>query len=171
MTSVSHVDGTYVGWGIDADDETYTVYHVAITNTTKDEAGKIWITITDSDMVYGNVLLDAIRFEAQCDADGNITATNVAATEPMTCYNIYYGQGYYTYAGYFDDYSNYEVSVSGKVTKDGVDTATGHKTDGIKLHVTRKYDDGYVEEYDIDGMRVTGWPEDTAEFEAFIDEM
>ena len=57
----------------------------------------------------------------------------------------------------------------GKVTKNGVDTKTGYKTDAIEFGYTRTNPDGSTVSYTVKGMKNTGWEEDMKDYSDFID--
>lgn len=173
-TAIKGVDGQYVCFAYDKSDqsEPVTVFHVEVTNTTDNANDTAIFTITDCDPgVYGSYMLDAIRFKASCSpAEGTFSANAVSATEPYTCYNVHYGQGYYTFAGRNNRTQQYKVTINGKVTKDGKDVSNGKKADTIEFTYSRAYPDGDVEEYVVKGTRNTGWEEDMIEYSEWMDE-
>lgn len=173
-TAIKGVDGQYVCFAYDKADmsEPVAVFHVEVTNTTDNAKDAAIFTITDcSPYVYGSYMLDAVRFKASCSpADGSFSASAVTATEPYTCYNVHYGQGYYTFAGRNGITQQYKVTVNGKVIKDGKSLASGGKADTIEFTYTRTYPDGEVEDYVVKGTRNTGWEEDMIEYSDWMDE-
>ncbi len=170
MTAVSKVDGEYVCFAYENGAATpSTIFHVEITNTTNNEADRIWMTITDIDPSKG-YYLDAVRADLAYDASANsFKCTEKSVTQPRTCYNPWYEQHYYTY-GYKYGNETYVINIEGSVAVNGVDTKTGYKTDGIELKYSRKYPDGTVKNYTVKGMKNTGWGEDLVDYQSFIDE-
>ncbi|MGN0189976.1 MAG: lipid-binding protein [Candidatus Cryptobacteroides sp.] len=176
MTAVSDFDGRWVCFAYDKSDldNPAGLYVIEITNTTFNDADKFWMTVTDCDPVYGRwYYLDALRFKTECDGNSlTFNASEAEAEQPRTCYNIYLEQSYYTYgtAG-ISPVSGYKVTVSnGKVTKDGVDTATGYKADAIEFDYKRTDPSGTVTEYHFSGMKNTGWSDDMVEFNEYLDQ-
>ena len=178
MTAISNVDGKYVAFAYEngASDPS-TLFGIVITNNTNNDADKGWMTITDmSPYIYGSYYyLDAVRFEISIDTKAQTFSANaVSATEPRTAWNPYlegwYGSygGYYT-GGYIYGYSNYTITLSGKVTSNGVKTANG-TADAIEFTYSRTYPDGQTKNYTVSGMVKTGWLEDVQEYEDFINE-
>lgn len=173
-TAIKGIDGQYVCFAYDANDleEPVTVFHVEITNTTNNDADVAVVTITDCAPVYQSYYyLDAVRFKVSCNpAEGTVSATDVDATEPSTCFNVWLGQGYYTYAGKYNDYAAYKVAVTGKIGKQDVTFTTGYKGDSINFTYSRTYSDGLVENYVVKGVRNSGWEEEMSEYSEWMDE-
>ena len=191
MSAVAAIDGKYVAFGA-VNGTNVTVFGVQITNTTKDEANRAWMTITDLDALsrYPSIvakfgaedaaalyyqLLFAVRFEIQVDPVNNtFSATSVSAAEPRTTWNPYLeglaGQGgYYTF-GYRVGAESHTVSVNGRVIPGGITTPSGNKADKIEFTYSISFEDGTVEEYTVSGIKKTGWGEDTQEYADFCDE-
>lgn len=176
MTAVYKVDGRYIAFAMDAANptDTLSVFDIAITNTTNNDADKAWITIGDYSRHLGYYYVDAVRFSINCNNEtGTIKASSVTGSWPNTTTNAYLGQGYYSRQYYMNryygqDYS-YTLTLDGKVTVDGVNTATGYKADKIEFTYSRTGTDGFTQDYIVKGMKVTGWAEDTAEYDAWID--
>ena len=179
MTAIAGMDGKYAAFAFeDNGTDTTTIFGIQITNTTKNESDRAWVTITDMDthLTGSDNYLDAIRFEVSVDmATRTFSAKNVKATEPNTCWNPYregwYGSGNrYTYAYQNKVFKDYTVSLEGKVTPDGVNTKTGYKTDAIEFTYTRMWPDNTSKTYTVRGMRKTGWAEDMTDYENFAND-
>lgn len=115
----------------------------------------------------------AYRFPVSCDASSKtFSCSNVAGEEPYTCYNpVLQGsgagpQGYYTGSGYFDGFREFTISLSNGAITSGVPTASGKTTDGISFSVTIQdnINEEFSRSYTVEGIRQTGWAEDTAEY-------
>ena len=190
MTAVSDVDGEYVAFAYDGTSDPASLLCITITNTTNNEPDRVWVTLTDygyaaelwmdafgsSYYYYGMYYPDAIRFDAKYDAaTGTITATGATAEDTRTCKNLVYEQGYYTYgymmlSWYGIAMSSYKVNFTAKVTKDGVDTATGYKADKIEVtSYSRTNSSTNLTYSSMSGMKNTGWAEDMAEYGDYID--
>ena len=171
MSAVAAIDGKYVAFGA-VGGENVTVFGVQITNTTDDEADRAWMTISDMDTHgYSWQRLFSVRFEIKVDPTNNtFSASGVNAEEPRTAWNPYiegmYGSygSYYT-AGYQWGAEAHTVTVNGRVIPDGANTASGYKAD--KIEFTYTIDDVT---YTVDGIKKTGWAEDTQEYMDFCDE-
>ncbi len=171
MSAVAAIDGKYVAFGA-VGGENVTVFGVQITNTTDDEADRAWMTISDMDTHgYNYQRLFSVRFEIKVDpANNTFSASGVSAEEPRTAWNPYiegmYGSygSYYT-AGYQWGAEAHTVTVNGRVIPDGANTASGYKAD--KIEFTYTIDDVT---YTVDGIKKTGWAEDTQKYMDFCDE-
>ena len=175
MSAVAAIDGKYVTFGA-INGENVTVFGVQITNTTDDEADRAWMTITDLDSRYYHwQRLFDVRFEIKVDPTNHtFSASSVNAEEPRTAWNPYieglYGSygSYYT-AGYQWGADAHTVTVNGRVIPDGANTASGYKADKIEFTYTITTD-GQSVSYTVDGIKKTGWAEDTQVYADFCDD-
>ncbi|MCQ2148032.1 MAG: hypothetical protein MJZ16_11015 [Bacteroidales bacterium] len=167
MTAVSDLDGEWICFATNQDDPSdKTLLCVQITNTTNNEADKIWMTITDlNDATFP--YLDAIRFKASCSGLG-FSADAAKVEVPRTCRNPYYEQSYYSYQ-YRAGATTANATVNGSVTKN-VDSPSGYKYDTISFTYTRIELDGTVIKYNVKGSKNTGWAEDMKEYADFAEE-
>ena len=175
QTAVGDFDGRWICFAYDKADQTNPVglYIVEIFNTTFNDSDKFWMSVADCDPVAGgHYFLDALKFKTSCDVNSlTFNASDVEASQPRTCYNIYLEQGYFT-LGYRNmvPATGYKVSLrDGKVTKNGIDTDSGYKADAIEFSYKRTNPDNTTVEYVFKGMKNTGWAEDMGAYYDFID--
>lgn len=176
MTAVSDLDGEWICFATNQDDPSdKTLLNVQITNTTNNDADKIWVTITDlnpfQDIDPGDYFyyLDAIRFKASCsNSDLKLSANNAPVEVPRTCRNPYLEQSYFSMQRYYGA-TTATASIEGSVTKN-VDSPSGYKYDTISFTYTRTELDGTVIKYDVKGSKNTGWAEDMKEYADFAEE-
>ena len=188
MTAVYKVDGKYVGFATNVDDptDTLSVIAVTITNTTDNASDRAWMTVIDMD-VYGAYAMNnyqrlfAVRFPIAISGT-NFSATDVQVSEPTTAWNPYieglygsYGQ-FYTVGRQRGRLNNvYTASVNGSVVTNGVNTASGYKTDKLEFTFNLVIPDGQTNiaagtvAYKFVGMKKTGWAEDTQEYMDYCD--
>ena len=187
VTAVADVDGNYICLAYDASAKPVSLFDITITNTAANEPDRVWVTLVDYGYAkqrfvekfgaeaFTKALAtpDAIRFDARYDsATGTLTATSVKAEDTSTCRNLKQEKGYYTCAYMYKEFgmSSYTVSFSAKVTKDGVDTATGYKSDKIEITSYSRSNDSMSLTYaSASGMKNTGWGDDMKEYADFID--
>ena len=188
MTAVYKVDGKYVGFAFNADDptDTLSVVAVTITNTTDNESDRAWMTVIDMDVYCTYAMnnwqrLFAVRFPVAV-AGQEFTASAANASEPQTAWNPYIEGLYGSYGSFYTvgrqkgrTGNIYKATVTGSVVTDGVNTASGYKTDKLeftfKLIIPDEYENiaaGTVE-YKFVGMKKTGWAEDTQEYMDYCD--
>lgn len=168
-TAVSDFDGEWICKATNqADPSDQTLFVVQITNTTFNDADKIWVTIADLDdstFPY----LDAVRFLSSCNnADCTFSCQNSSVEIPRTCRNPYYEQSYYTYQ-YRAGATTASASWNGKIIKN-VDSPSGYKCDKIEFTYQRVELDGTVLNYNVTGTKNTGWAEDLKEYAEFAEE-
>lgn len=194
MTAVYKVDGKYVGFAFNVDDptDTLSVVAVTITNTTDNESDRAWMTVIDMDVygAYSKILstgrysyqrLFAVRFPVAVSGQ-DFSANAADAQEPTTAWNPYiegiYGSygSYYTIGRQNGRLANvYEATVNGSVVTDGVNTATGYRTDKLEFTFNLVIPDGQTNitagtvAYKFVGMKKTGWAEDTQVYMDFCD--
>lgn len=180
-TAIAGIDGQYVAYAYEggASDPT-TLFTIQINNTAADDADKGWITITDADPnLFGSKnknYLDAVRFKIDIDKAGMaFSCENADATEPNTCWNPYlagnYGS-YYTMAYTKKNFQNYKVSCKGKIAVGAVTGTNGNGIDAIEItSYSRTWPDGTVKTYTAKGQRNTGWDDEMAEYDEFLDEL
>ena len=194
MTAIYKVDGKYVGFAFNVDDptDTLSVVAVTITNTTDNASDRAWMTVIDRDVdgAYSKIIangrysyqrLFAVRFPVSVSGQ-NFSATAADASEPQTAWTPYleglYGSygSYYTIGRQNSRLANvYAATVEGSVTTDGVNTASGYKTDKLEFTFTLDIPDGQKNiaastvNYKFVGMKKTGWAEDTQEYMDFCD--
>lgn len=188
MTAVYKVDGKYVGFAFNVDDptDTLSVVAVTITNTTDDESDRAWMTVIDMDVYEAHAMnnyqrLFAVRFPVAVNGQ-SFSATAADASEPTTAWNPYieglYGSygSFYTVGRQRGRLNNvYAATVNGSVVTDGVNTASGYKTDKLEFTFSLSIPAGQTNiaagtvAYKFIGMKKTGWAEDTQEYMDFCD--
>lgn len=187
MTAIYKVDGKYVGFAFNVDDptDTLSVIAVTITNTTDNESNRGWMTVIDMDLHSAYAMntykrLFAVRFEIAINGQ-SFSANATEAQEPYTAWNPFY-EGWagsygsmYTVGAQKGRLANvYSVNVDGSVVTNGVDTASGYKTDKLEFTFTLDIPDGQTAipagtvSYKFVGMKKTGWAEDTQEYNDYI---
>ena len=179
LTAIGAIDGRYVCFALNPQDvtDTLSVFGVVITNTAANESNRGWLTVTDLDASAGLnwQVLFAVRMPISIDiAKQTFKADAVEAFEPDTAWNPYleglYGSygSYYTVGGMVGG-DVYTSTVSGAVVTNGINTASGYKTDGIEFTYTLVDSNNTSVSYLVKGMRKTGWAEDTQEYMDFCD--
>jgi hypothetical protein len=188
MTAIYKVDGKYVGFAFNVDDptDTLSVVAVTITNTTDNASDRAWMTVIDMNVFSPYAMnnwqrLFAVRFAVSVSGQ-SFSANAVEAKEPTTAWHPYieglYGSygSYYTVGRQRGRLNNvYSATVDGSVVTDGVNTASGYKTDKLEFTFTLDIPEGQTNitagtvTYKFVGMKKTGWAEDTQEYMDFCD--
>ena len=184
-TAVSNMDGTYLCFAYDKSDLSTPVifYELEVTNTESDASDAMWFNMIDYRSANAlGCYPEAVRFKVSCDVKDQTFNCSLAETFPVgyimnkVQYNYYgYGMEYANHSKTKYSYSNttpdYTVNITdGSIVTDGVDTETGYKTDGISFNYVKKHADGTIEEYIVIGMKNTGWIEDVAVYDEWIND-
>lgn len=171
MTAVSDIDGNWICFGVNAENDT-TVFYLEITNTTTDDPTKIWMTVTDMNTAT-YPYLDGVRFLANVDGL-NFSCDNAETIAPQFVWNPYQERKYYSLAWYNSRVANSHVgkaSVSnGKVTLNAIPTGGKYNASAIEFSYVRTDDGCEPQSWKISGMKNTGWASDMEPYIKFMED-
>ena len=198
MSAIDWFDGEYVCFVSSSSSytDTLSVYDLVVTNTSKDEADRAWVTISDLNYTnnanaiyaaaieagypestattyangYYDTFLDALIFDVKCDVcTRSFSISGASATEPALCHNPIVEQGYNSATGNFGIAHKYTVTVKdGTVGDNDVTTATGYKTNSISFSYTKTDSSNKTSTYYVHGIKNTGWGKDVADYAGWV---